>query len=371
MLPLRTIAEELGMTVNWTDGTRTIGIERGGVSVSLSVDTPLPDGMGIPQIVNDRTMVPIRYIAETLEVPVEWDETNNATIITAPRDTVITPTPTPQPPASAGTDLDEFERRVFELTNVERVNYGVPPLIWDSALAAVAREHSDDMGRNDFVGHDGSDGSDVGDRLDRAGILYWLWGENAAGGLGTPEEFVAGWMGSPGHRRNILNSTWTHLGVGINFTTGSRYRSHATQKFAVLIPQPSELTPDEFERRVFELANSERANNGVPPLIWHPNLAIVARAHSVDLARDGFDGSSALGIADSIRRAGVTPTGHIGRIVIPREATPESTLAVWRNDSPNHMSDILNRDLTYIGIGYHYSEASQNRFYTTIIFLGR
>ena len=366
MLPLRTIAEELGMTVSWTESSRTIVIERDGATVSLSVDTPLPDGMGMLQIVNDRTMVPIRYIAETLKVPVEWDDINNATVITAPHDTIITT-------ASDGIDLDAFEHRIFELTNVERANYGLPPLIWDSALATAARDHSDDMGRNNFVEHIGSDGSTVDERLDRAGVLRWRGTENVAGGLNTPEEFVDGWMGSPAHREAILYSAWTHIGVGINYTPGSRFRFHGTQKFAFLIPPPSKLTTDEFERRLFELTNIERANNGVPPLIWHPDLAVTARAQSEDLARADLDvdiRSSILGIDELMKRAGVTHPGYVGRILITRRATPESTLAVWSNNTPESWLDIMNRDMAYIGIGYHHSEASREQFYTTIIILG-
>jgi len=92
MLPLRVIAEELGMTVDWIDTTRTVNLERGGFSVSLNIDTPLPDGMGMPVIVNDRAMVPVRYIAETLNVPVDWDQETSTSIIAV---TPMTPTPTP------------------------------------------------------------------------------------------------------------------------------------------------------------------------------------------------------------------------------------------------------------------------------------
>jgi len=91
MLPLRTIAEELGMTVNWIESTQTVTLERGDLSVSMSIDTPLPGGMGMPMIVNNRAMVPIRYIAETLNIPVVWDEANNASIISVPPTLLETP----------------------------------------------------------------------------------------------------------------------------------------------------------------------------------------------------------------------------------------------------------------------------------------
>ena len=46
------------------------------------------------------------------------------------------------------------------------------------------------------------------------GISYRTAGENIAKGYQSPEAVVRGWMNSPGHRANILNSSYTHIGVG-------------------------------------------------------------------------------------------------------------------------------------------------------------
>jgi len=92
MLPLRTIAEELDMTISWIESTQTVTLEKDGFSVSIIIDTPLPGGMGMPIIVNDHTMVPIRYIADAMNITVQWDEENNASIITVPS-TLLAPTP--------------------------------------------------------------------------------------------------------------------------------------------------------------------------------------------------------------------------------------------------------------------------------------
>ena len=120
---------------------------------------------------------------------------------------------------------NEFEWSVFELTNIERTKQGVAPLRWDDRLGSAARAHSEDMSKNNFMNHTGSDGSDPGQRIKRAGFEYSTWGENVAFGQQTPEEVVAAWMGSPGHRSNILNSSYTHLGVGF-------LNNRWTQKFA-------------------------------------------------------------------------------------------------------------------------------------------
>ena len=129
----------------------------------------------------------------------------------------------------------EFERRVFELTNVERVNHGLSPLLWHDNLAVAARGHSKDLMDNNMTGHVGSDGSTVGQRIERAGVTNMRrWAENCAYGYRTPEDVVAAWMGSSGHRANILNANLTHLGVGVFMRpegSSARYISYWTQVF--------------------------------------------------------------------------------------------------------------------------------------------
>jgi len=128
-----------------------------------------------------------------------------------------------------------FEIKVFKLTNIERTNNGLSPLIWHNTLALAAHGHSMDMMLNNFMSHTGSDESNVGQRIERAGITNWKnWAENVAAGYTTPEAVVAGWMNSPGHRANILNTNVTHLGVGyVPRPQGSTadYATYWTQKF--------------------------------------------------------------------------------------------------------------------------------------------
>jgi hypothetical protein len=73
MMPLRAVAESLGATVTWVEETRTVIIVRAGVTITLPVDAPLPGGMGMPAIVDGRTFVPLAYVAEQLGANVRWD----------------------------------------------------------------------------------------------------------------------------------------------------------------------------------------------------------------------------------------------------------------------------------------------------------
>ena len=81
MVPVRVIAEGLGAHVTWVEATNTVNILHNNTVLNLTVGVPLPGGMGTPVIVNGRTFVPVRYIAEMLGTTVLWDEANNAVYI--------------------------------------------------------------------------------------------------------------------------------------------------------------------------------------------------------------------------------------------------------------------------------------------------
>ena len=81
MIPLRSVVEALGAQVEWIGETSSVHITRGVVEMHLTIGSPLPDGMGAPVLVNSRTFVPLRYVAEVLGANVNWDEANNAVYI--------------------------------------------------------------------------------------------------------------------------------------------------------------------------------------------------------------------------------------------------------------------------------------------------
>jgi len=61
--------------------------------------------------------------------------------------------------------------------------------------------------------HTGSDGSSPGDRISRVGYPAGTWAENVAAGYGSAAGVIEGWMGSDGHRENILDPSFTAIGV--------------------------------------------------------------------------------------------------------------------------------------------------------------
>lgn len=110
--------------------------------------------------------------------------------------------------------VNAFEKKVVELTNVERQKQGLKPLVLDEALSKVAREKSLDMQRNKYFSHTSPTYGSPFDMMKKFGISFRTAGENIAMGQRTPEEVVNAWMNSSGHRQNILNPNFTHIGVG-------------------------------------------------------------------------------------------------------------------------------------------------------------
>lgn len=110
--------------------------------------------------------------------------------------------------------LSQFENEVVTLTNQERAKNGLAPLQIDEELSVVAREKSNDMSARNYFDHNSPTYGSPFDMMQSYGISYRAAGENIAKGQQTPQEVVNAWMNSQGHRENILNSSFTHIGVG-------------------------------------------------------------------------------------------------------------------------------------------------------------
>jgi hypothetical protein len=124
-----------------------------------------------------------------------------------------------------------FEQEVVLLVNQERATRGISPLALDDRLLAAAQGHALDMATNNFMSHTGSDGSSARDRIVAAGYTGPSWGENVAAGFFSPASVVSAWMGSSGHRANILNPSFEHIGVGWAYGPGTTYGNYQAQSF--------------------------------------------------------------------------------------------------------------------------------------------
>ncbi|HYH32560.1 MAG TPA: CAP domain-containing protein [Pseudonocardia sp.] len=115
--------------------------------------------------------------------------------------------------AHAGTGSGDAADAVVALVNEEREAAGCSPVSVDDRLAEAAQEHARDQAEQEQMSHEGSDGSTVGERATRAGYRWSSIGENVAWGTTSAERVMEMWMESSGHRDNILNCRFRHIGV--------------------------------------------------------------------------------------------------------------------------------------------------------------
>ena len=137
-----------------------------------------------------------------------------------------TPTPTSTPdttvPSDNGSDTTgnteadnlSFEKQVVALVNEQRAAYGLAPLTLSTELSNVARAKSQDMHDNNYFDHTSPTYGSPFEMMSSFGISYRTAGENIAMGYTTPEAVMNAWMNSSGHRANILNASYTQIGVG-------------------------------------------------------------------------------------------------------------------------------------------------------------
>ena len=117
----------------------------------------------------------------------------------------------PDAPEESG-GVQEAAEAVASLVNAARRDAGLSELELDADLCAAAQARAQEIAQS--FSHTRPDGSSCFTILEEFGISYRAAGENIAMGQRTPEEVMDGWMNSSGHRANILNGTFTSIGVG-------------------------------------------------------------------------------------------------------------------------------------------------------------
>lgn len=129
-------------------------------------------------------------------------------------------------------EAEQYAARIVDLVNEERQQRGLMPLTTNATLTRLSGDYACDMIEGNFFEHtDPITGSTVGSRALAAGYYFRKVGENLAGGFSTPEETMAQWMDSPGHRANILDPDFTEMGAAVR--TGGSYRWYWVQEFGL------------------------------------------------------------------------------------------------------------------------------------------
>ena len=110
--------------------------------------------------------------------------------------------------------ITSFESEVVRLVNEIRVQNSLKPLTANWELSRVARYKSQDMRDRGYFSHTSPTYGTPFQMIKAFGLSFRTAGENIAKGYATPQAVVDGWMNSSGHRANILNASYTQIGVG-------------------------------------------------------------------------------------------------------------------------------------------------------------
>jgi uncharacterized protein YkwD len=131
--------------------------------------------------------------------------------------TTTTPPEAPKPPVQSPQQPSGQtpEQAVLALVNDERAVKGCTALVIDDRITTAAQGHSTDMATQNYFSHTSKDGRTFDKRMRGAGYPK-PGGENIAMGYATPNAVMEGWMNSQGHRENILNCSFTTMGLGLD-----------------------------------------------------------------------------------------------------------------------------------------------------------
>lgn len=188
---------------------------------------------------------------------------------------------------------------VVALTNVERANDGIPVLQRNALLDQAAQMKAQDMAAKGYYAHVSPDGVTPMYWVEKAGYKYLIIGENLVVNRTDAEQVVDAFMGSPGHKANILRKDFTEIGIGVangvykgkdaTFTVqifaapyprsvaavpqsskeNVKQSSSATKPVQAPVPAKTKVTPD--VPRASSTASAQKSRETVPPTIANPD----------------------------------------------------------------------------------------------------
>ncbi len=143
---------------------------------------------------------------------------------------------------------------------------------------------------------------------------------------------------------------------------------------AKAVASPGLAEVNSIERRAFDATNAVRSRNGLAPLMWEPELCLLARRHSESMARMGYFGHETpegMRLKDRARTAGIRGWRVLAENIAYNQGYNDpGAFAVERwMISPGHRANILDRTFQGVAIGSHV--AANGRVYLTQIFITR
>lgn len=282
--------------------------------------------------------------------------------------------PQPEKSGEQRPAVSEEEQRMLDLINQEREAIGLQPLTMNIELVRVARLKSQDMIDNNYFNHISPTYGDPFKMMKDYGITYVYAGENLAGSSNVTSAHDA-LMNSEGHKKNILNSNFNQVGIGI--VDGGPYGKMFTQMFigdgqTPVIPkepsqsneqqpveQESNLTSNDakpanissYEQEMLMLVNAERAKVGAAPLVMDEKLVQIARLKSQDMIDNNYfdHNSPTYGDPFSMMRSFGVNYRYAGENLAGSPSVQIAHESLMNSDG--HRKNILNSNYTHVGIG--------------------
>ncbi len=182
----------------------------------------------VTQVDPDPSMVPTNPSTNESQTPEQTSSTTGSSVDLST-------------PVLCTTEEPRFRDVLLELVNNARSQArlcgtdsypAVADVTWNETLKAAAVVQSIDMTEHNFFSHTGSDGSDVGQRVELQGYEWRAVGENIAAGQQTAQEVINGWLGSAGHCRNLMNASYTEVAVACVENNNADYVRYWTNVLA-------------------------------------------------------------------------------------------------------------------------------------------
>lgn len=213
---------------NWLGSTNSSDIEdtienEENLEVEIEIDEAIEDEIEIEvefEEINEEidAEIEVDEVNEDEEIEVEFEDFEEDLEFVVEDSSHIEDSMTPSISDSQNEITDtrtQFENQVLELVNIERESYQLSPLTMDENVRQIARIKSTDMYEKRYFDHTSPTYGTPFQMLKSFNVSYLAAAENIAQGQRTPEAVVRAWMNSPGHRANILNASYTKLGVGL------------------------------------------------------------------------------------------------------------------------------------------------------------
>jgi uncharacterized protein YkwD len=264
--------------------------------------------------------------------------------------------------------LSADEQAILKLTNNLRAKEKLPPLKPNALLFEAARAHSKNMAKQGKLAHV-LDDKEPTDRIAATGYKRSYVGENVVGGQQvTPKRAFQFWVESEPHRKNLLNEKFEDIGIGI--ARDKKGDVYYTQVFAT--PNNAgaggkgDAELDKAVQKILELTNEARKKENLEPLKLNDTLSKVAKAHSMNMAKQKkmehvLDGMQP---HERVEKGGYDYASVGENIAFSGELDVPQVFEGWMK-SKIHREHILGAEFKEIGIGLARGETG-DVYYTQV-----